>query len=324
MDYTQWTRDALIGKIDELSLLSTQLLREKQQETRLEYDWTGNLGHWYWNIKTNTVTFNPLKLTTLGYEMPAESEPVPYQFFTDKLHPDDYDAAMTAMRNHLQGKNHVYEIEYRIQAKDGSYHWFYDRGKITEYDLEGKPLFLAGIVFDITEKKRNEEHLKKENTILAEQSTTDSLTGLKNHRTSIEHLRSALQISRYTGKPLSLAMLDLDFFKKVNDAHDHLAGDAVLVETASIIKRTIRDSDLAGRYGGEEFILIFENAPLSTAREICERIRAGVESAVFDKGITITISGGVCEYRGESITEFIESADENLYEAKRAGRNRIV
>ncbi len=324
MDYTQWTRDALIGKIDELTLLSAQLLRERQQETRLDYDWTGNLGHWYWNIKTNSVTFNPLKLTTLGYDTPDDSTPVPYQFFTDKLHPDDYEATMTAMKNHLQGKNHVYEVEYRIQAKDGSYHWFYDRGKITEYDREGNPLFLAGIVFDITEKKHNEETLKKENRLLAEQSATDSLTGLKNHRTSIEHLRSAVQISRYTGKPLSIAMLDLDYFKNINDNHGHLAGDAVLVAIAAIIRNIVRESDLAGRYGGEEFILVFENAPISTAREICERIRASVEAAVFDGGITITISGGVCEYRGENITEFIEAADENLYEAKRSGRNRIV
>ncbi len=324
MDYTQWTRDALIGRIDELTLLSTQLLREKNQETRLDYDWTGNLGHWYWNIKTNTVTFNPLKLTALGYDMPEDSTPVPYQFFTEKLHPDDYEATMTAMRNHLQGKTHVYEVEYRIQAKDGSYRWFYDRGKITKYDPEGKPLFLAGIVFDITEKKLNEENLRNENSLLAEQSTTDSLTGLKNHRTSIEHLRSARQISRYTGKPLSLAMLDLDSFKEINDTHGHLAGDAVLVEIAGIIKKTIRDSDLAGRYGGDEFILVFENAPLSTARDICERIRTGVESAALDEGISITISGGVCEYRGESITEFIEAADGNLYEAKRTGKNRIV
>lgn len=324
MDYTQWTRDALIGRIDELVLLSTQLLREKNQETRLDYDWTGNLGHWYWNIKTNTVTFNPLKLTTLGYDAPEDSTPIPYQFFTEKLHPDDFEATMAAMKNHLQGKTHVYEVEYRIQAKDGSYRWFYDRGKITRYDNDGKPLFLAGIVFDITDKKLNEEHLKNENSLLAEQSTTDSLTGLKNHRTSIEHLRSARQISRYTGKPLSLAMLDLDSFKEINDTHGHLAGDAVLVEIAGIIKKTIRDSDLAGRYGGDEFILVFENATLSTARDICERIRTGVESAALDKGMPVTISGGVCEYRGESITEFIEAADGNLYEAKRAGRNRIV
>jgi PAS domain-containing protein len=140
MDYMKWSREKLIERIDELTLLSAQLLRERNQESRLDYDWTGNLGHWYWNIKTNSVTFNPLKVTTLGYELPEDGTPVPYQFFTEKLHPDDYDPTMNAMRDHLSGKIHVYEVEYRIQAVDGTWHWFYDRGKITEYDSEGKPI----------------------------------------------------------------------------------------------------------------------------------------------------------------------------------------
>ena len=140
MDYMKWSREKLIERIDELTLLSAQLLREKNQESRLDYDWTGNLGHWYWNIKTNSVTFNPLKVTTLGYELPEDGTPVPYQFFTEKLHPDDYEPTMNAMRDHLSGKIHVYEVEYRIQAVDGTWHWFYDRGKITEYDSEGKPI----------------------------------------------------------------------------------------------------------------------------------------------------------------------------------------
>lgn len=324
MDYMKWSREKLIERIDELTLLSAQLLREKNQESRLDYDWTGNLGHWYWNIKTNSVTFNPLKITTLGYELPEDGSPVPYQFFTEKLHPDDYESTMNAMRDHLSGTIHVYEVEYRIQAADGSWHWFYDRGKITEYDSEGKPLFLAGIVFDITEKKRTEEALKKENNILAERSTTDGLTGLKNHRSSIEYLRSVIHLGRYSGKPVSLAMLDLDHFKKINDKHGHLFGDTVLEEVSAIIKKAIRATDLAGRYGGEEFILVFENTSIDTAHEICERIRAGVEAFPFPDSIKITLSGGVCEHRGESITEFIEAADSNLYEAKRTGRNRIV
>lgn len=80
MDYMKWSREKLIERIDELTLLSVQLLREKNQESWLDYDWTGNLGHWYWNIKTNSVTFNPLKVTTLGYELPEDGTPVPYQF----------------------------------------------------------------------------------------------------------------------------------------------------------------------------------------------------------------------------------------------------
>jgi PAS domain S-box-containing protein len=213
MDYTTMSHDALIEKIEEITLLNNQLIREKQQSVLLDYSWTGNLGHWYWNIKTNSVTFNPIKVTSLGYECPDMSLPVPFQFFTEKLHPDDYKNTMEAMRKHLRAHAHVYECEYRIQAKDGSWHWFYDRGKITDFDSEGKPVFLAGIVFDITEKKRTEEKLEKKNKLLEEKSSTDGLTKLKNHRAVIELLRSALNSRRKSSSPLSIAMFDLDFSK---------------------------------------------------------------------------------------------------------------
>lgn len=78
-------------------MLTRELLREKEQETRLEYAWTDNLGHWYWNIKTNEVTFNPLKVTTLGYDKSEIPEHVTYQFFTDILHPEDLQNAMDAI-----------------------------------------------------------------------------------------------------------------------------------------------------------------------------------------------------------------------------------
>jgi diguanylate cyclase (GGDEF)-like protein len=90
------------------------------------------------------------------------------------------------------------------------------------------------------------------------------------------------------------------------------------------LRKNIREHDVAGRYGGEEFLLILDNADLNTAKEICERIRTGIEKYHYDNDIRITISGGVAEYHGESATELIESADENLYEAKRLGRNRII
>ncbi len=153
MNYSEFSRKQLLDRISDLEMLTRELLKEKEQETRLEYAWTGNLGHWYWNIKTNEVTFNPLKVLTLGYDKSEIPEHVTYQFFTDKLHPEDFQKTMEAMRDHLYGKADVYEAEYRIKAKDGSYKWYYDRGKITQFNDQGKPTFLAGIVFDITEKK---------------------------------------------------------------------------------------------------------------------------------------------------------------------------
>jgi len=323
VDYTEFSREQLLDRIKSLEMLTQELLNEKEQETRLEYAWTGNLGHWYWNIKTNEVTFNPLKVTTLGYDKSEIPEHVTYQFFTDKLHPEDFQKAMDAMRDHLYGKADVYEIEYRIKAKDGTFKWYYDRGRITQYD-NGKPAFLAGIVFDITEKKETQLELEYKNRILSEISSIDGLTKIGNHRTLIEHLKAEIAETSRTSSQLSIALFDIDDFKKVNDSKGHVYGDQVLVDLASIITKSIRGTDFAGRYGGEEFMVIFPNTTLSVASKISERIRQAVEDYNFVDGLRVTISGGTSQYNNETITELVHSADTKLYTAKRNGKNQIV
>jgi PAS domain-containing protein len=116
MDRNSASAEVLLARIQELEVLNRALFEEKEQETRLEYAWSGNLGHWYWNVKTNAVTFNPLKVTALGYTMDEVPAPVPFQFFTDRLHPENYEPTMRAMRDHLEGKSPIYEVEYRIRA----------------------------------------------------------------------------------------------------------------------------------------------------------------------------------------------------------------
>lgn len=324
MDYTELSREQLLDRINELEMLTKELLKEKEQETRLDYAWTGNLGHWYWNIKTNEVTFNPLKVTTLGYDKKDIPEHVTYQFFTDKLHTKDFQKTMDAMRDHLYGKADVYEVEYRIKAKGGTFKWFYDRGKITQYDENGKPSFLAGIVFDITEKKETQLELEHKNKILSEISSIDGLTKIGNHRTLIEHLKAEIAEASRSSSPLSIAIFDIDDFKKVNDSKGHIYGDQVLVDVAAIMKKYIRGTDFAGRYGGEEFMIIFPNTTLSVASEISERIRKAVEDYNFVDGLKISISGGVGQYNNETVNELVHLTDTNLYKAKRNGKNQIV
>ncbi|MDD3747150.1 MAG: diguanylate cyclase [Anaerostipes sp.] len=324
MDYTDFSHEQLLERINELELLNGQLLMEREQDTKLEYGWTGNLGHWYWNVKTNSVTFNPLKITTLGYEKSEIPENVTYQFFTDKLHPEDYQKTMDVMMDHLYGKVNVYEVEYRIQTKDGDYKWYYDRGKITKYDEDGKPLFLAGIVFDITEKKRLQEELEYKNKILAEMSSIDGLTKISNHRTLVEYLTAGIADVGRVNSSLCIAIFDIDDFKQINDRNGHVYGDEVLIEIAAIIKNSIRSTDLAGRYGGEEFMVVFMNTELEIAATIAERIRKSIENTLFANGISVTISGGVKQYNGENVTDFIHEADKNLYEAKNAGKNLVI
>lgn len=324
MDYDKCTKQELIDRIEELEILNRELINEKDQEVGIDYPWTGNLGHWYWNIKTNTVTFNHMKATALGYDETEIPAHVSYRFFTDKLHPEDYQMTMDAMLKHLHGKAPVYEVEYRIQAKDGSYKWYYDRGKITQYDENGKPLFLAGIVFDITKNKEQQMELERKNKILEEMAYIDGLTKISNHKTLIEYLDLQMKQTDFLNDFLSIAMFDIDNFKKVNDNHGHVVGDCILFEIASIIKKNIRGADFVGRYGGEEFLLILPKTDEKEAVYIAERIRKTVETYSFSDGVRITISGGVKQFAGESLTEFIDAADKRLYLAKKSGKNQIV
>lgn len=323
MNTETMSREKLLERIDSLERLNRELLKEKEQEARLEFAWTGNLGHWYWNVKTNEVTFNPLKVLALGYTQEEIPEKVDYQFFTDKLHPEDYQKAMEAMKDHLYGRSEVYEVEYRIQGKNGEYRWYYDRGKITQYE-DGKPVFLSGIVFDTTEKNRIQGELEQKNRILQEMSSIDGLTQIYNHKTLVEYLGEKIK-ERGGGKsPLSIIMLDVDYFKKINDSKGHVFGDEVLVKVAQLIKEAIRESDVVGRYGGEEFMVILPATNGENAARLAERIRQTIENHSIGDGVALTISGGVKEFEGESVAEFIHKADLALYEAKNKGRNQIV
>lgn len=157
-----------------------------------------------------------------------------------------------------------------------------------------------------------------------ETSLTDELTGLPNRRYLGQRFLQERQRARRSGQPLGVLMLDIDHFKEVNDQHGHLAGDAVLAALAAIIRRTIRESDLAARYGGEEFAVIVHETPLEGAMRLAGRMRSAVESAVYPNGIKLTVSIGVaCTDDPDKFDDLFERADTALYEAKRAGRNRV-
>lgn len=329
MDYTALSREQLIRRVTELEMLTHELLREKEAETRLDYSWSGNLGHWYFNIQTNSVVFNPLKIEAMGFTMAELPESVPYGFFTDRLHPDDYAPTMPAMLRHMDGETPVYEVEYRIQCKGGRYRWFYDRGQITQRDADGTPLFAAGIVFDITERKERELHLVQKSEILQQDAETDSLTGIANRRAILGLLEERLGEAVAKQMDLGVIMLDIDHFKRVNDQHGHLVGDRVLRETAQAISSLLRGMDAVGRYGGEEFLVVLPNTSEENAAFVAERIRRLVAEHDFGEGICVTISCGVagcadCASGVLDSTTLIGLADQNLYQAKRDGRNRVI
>jgi diguanylate cyclase (GGDEF)-like protein/PAS domain S-box-containing protein len=324
MDFQNASKEELVQKIEELENWITEFKRKDEEELTLEFSWTGNLGHWYWNYKTNEVVFNPLKVTTLGYSPKEIPEKVDYQFFTDKLHPDDYERVMNDMIRHLKGETSVYETEYRIRTKDGNWRWYLDMGKVTQRDEEGNPEFLAGIVFDTTERHKLLAQIEEKNKLLSKLAVTDGLTQLFNHKAIYDRLEEEMKRQKRYGYPLSILILDIDHFKNINDTYGHQQGDRVLSEVAETIKIAVREVDEVGRYGGEEFLVIFPNTNVKQAHNAAERIRKQVEKIHLPERIKVTISGGVVEYQSENVLELVEKGDKQLYRAKEAGRNKIM
>jgi diguanylate cyclase (GGDEF)-like protein len=157
----------------------------------------------------------------------------------------------------------------------------------------------------------------------------DTLTGLYNRRYFEERLAADSQKSFYGGIPLSLVMVDIDHFKKVNDTLGHTEGDQVLCKISALLKNSVRKKDTVARYGGEEFILILPEAGLEESFVIAERIRRLVESTPFEVGqaqVNLTLSMGISNFpnhRAKSKEELIKMADQALYDAKRGGRNKV-
>lgn len=311
-------------RIKELEKENADLMRIAESYSTLEFEWAGNLGHWTWDVLTNEVVFNLLKAKAIGYEQHDLPEKIGFEFFTDKLHEDDYEKTMDSMRDLLMGTSNVYEAEYRIKAKDGTWKWYYDRGAISKVNHEGKPILVSGIVFDISHQKNLEQMLVKQNEELEELAFKDGLTGLFNHRVIIEKLLFDVNRGKRYGIEISVAMLDIDDFKKVNDIYGHLKGDEVIRAVADTIRKNIRIIDMAGRYGGEEYLIIMPETDLKNAYIVLERIRKDVEALSFEEGIKITISVGLADYQGQSGDELIHEADLKLLEAKRSGKNRII
>ncbi len=164
------------------------------------------------------------------------------------------------------------------------------------------------------------------NEALKDASQRDALTGLGNRRMLMERIRAEVGRSERTGRPLTVAMVDVDRFKDVNDAWGHEVGDQALVEVARAIRSGVRDYDLCGRWGGEEFLVIMPEVGTAVGLGVVERIRAAVDALdvrVGDEKIALSASFGVTEYRaGESAFDTINRADSALLMAKRAGRNR--
>jgi diguanylate cyclase (GGDEF)-like protein/PAS domain S-box-containing protein len=222
------------------------------------------------------------------------------------------------LRERLEKEGRVDNFEGELKTSSGRRFPALVSGQLLTF--EGEPSLLISAI-DVTEQKAVEARLR-------ELATTDTLTGCPNRRYFLEMAANDFARAERYGRVISLAMIDIDHFKDVNDRHGHDAGDAVLRALGDVFSRTLRKSDLAGRLGGEEFGIVFIETGAAEAAAVTERVaRAVAETVVQDDGasISVTVSAGVIERRpSETLESALKRADDALYVAKNEGRNRVV
>lgn len=169
-----------------------------------------------------------------------------------------------------------------------------------------------------------ESALKEKDRVLDEMNQRDPLTGLDNHTSSFRKLYEEAAKAKRIGYPISLILCDIDDFKTINDTFGHPAGDHVLLRISQTIRATLRTTDIVGRYGGEEFILILPDTDANEARVLSERLRLAMAKTNYDVDVHVTMSGGVSQYdAGQTIDEWVRTTDRRLYEAKHEGKDRF-
>lgn len=314
----------LQNKINELEVLNTQLLSEKSEETNREYIWSGDLGNWYLNTLTKTITCNPVILIPLGLESDELTYTVQFDSLIQALHKNDRKKMSTILTKFLEKKDDYFETEFRLRSRKENWNWFYIRGKITQWDKYNQPVLLSGIMFDINSRKNKEKELECKNKDLTRDALTDYLTGILNRRAIMTVMEKNVGYFKITQKDVSVAILDIDSFKHINDTKGHSYGDYVLIEVSKILKKNLRKKDSIGRYGGEEFMIVLSDTKACEALAIIEKIRIIIEKHLFEEEVQVTISGGIKEFNNEFLSDFINQADMKLYQAKKAGRNRII
>jgi len=200
---------------------------------------------------------------------------------------------------------------------------FIQRGnQIINTAIAGELIFVIILIFEVNKNFSMNVSTERDSILrLQDISNKDGLTGLFNHRFICQKLTDIY--NENSEIPYSVAMFDLDNFKSINDTYGHKIGDLILQETARIMTENTRGSDTVGRYGGEEFLIIFYNTKIEDAYLVCDRIREKIEKEIVENtGIKITISGGLTGFSKE-VEDIIKIADELMYKAKKLGKNRI-
>jgi len=319
--------DAAGGQLGEIRISRDFTERRKvreqiaERERRLMLALEGaELGLWDWDVPSGRATFSPVWGRMLGYTV--DELPSSISTWESLVHADDWRDIRASLEPHLRGIVDAYRAEYRLKHKRGHWVWVLAAGRVLDRSETGAPLRMVGIHQDISQRKAMEESL-------LQLATSDPLTGLWNRRHFVEVVRSELGRVRRNQSPAGLLLLDLDFFKRVNDTHGHAAGDEVLRHFTATVSAQLREADVFARLGGEEFAILLPCIDSLGALRVAERVRRVVAEtpATIESGslsFSVSIGATMLDAADEGYEASYARADEALYAAKRAGRNRVV
>lgn len=312
----------VIRNINKIKEIEFQLEKERKRlENIID---SNNIGTWEWNVQTGETIFNERWAEIVGYTL-DELKPINIDTWLKLIHPEDVEKSTNTLNAHFRGESNQYECEVRMKHKKGNWVWVLDKGKVLSFTPKGEALIMFGTHTDITERKAFERKI-------IEISIRDPLTNIYNRRHIFSRLNEIKAKYERNKMDFSIAILDIDYFKRVNDNFGHLAGDFVLQEFTKILGKNIRPFDLLGRFGGEEFIIIMLNCQKDTASLRIEDILKIIRNTNFiyrNQRINFTFSAGISdscdkEFENLNLDRLIDSADKKLYLAKKLGRNRIV
>ncbi|WP_174874623.1 GGDEF domain-containing protein [Vogesella oryzae] len=247
-----------------------------------------------------------------------------------RIHPDDRDYVVNfCVAQSQAGVDH--EADYRALTKDNGYVWIRDVVHVVR-NAQGEVESLVGFMFDISERKKTEEKLLALQKELEALSFKDGLTGIANRRQLDASLQREWETACRSQQPLSMLLLDVDYFKQYNDVYGHVLGDKCLIDIAQTLNlAAVGARDVVARFGGEEFVLLLPETDAAGAQKVAERCQRLIEKLAIahvqsphQQRVTVSIGvGTVTPGRGMNSSEFIQAVDRQMYAAKQNGKNRI-
>ncbi|ABF53408.1 sensor domain-containing diguanylate cyclase [Sphingopyxis alaskensis] len=300
-----------------------RLARRLEQSNRwlLQAEAAALVGHWRVNLVDWTIYWSDQTYRIHGLE---PGTPVDVDYSVRQYLAEDRAAVQRVLEEAVRS-GEPFEFHGRILRADGQVRHVKSHGSI-ERGRGGGATGIFGTVQDVTETVENARILEAARSAAERVANTDMLTGLPNRRHTLTFLEEAMAGARAHGAPLAVAIFDIDHFKRINDTHGHATGDQVIQRVAQRARSVLRDEDMIGRIGGEEFVCILQRASALSGEIVAERVRKAVENGVGqgDGLPPTTVSIGLAVYDGEQdIEELLHRADQALYAAKREGRNRM-